>query len=134
MIATECGLEVGNIFYFAASMHSLQRDEKVLQEALTLPAPPSVKMPIMPKIPTPLSEIRILTILEAQMRHESSSITGFRMREWIRRCKSELDPYWAQFGILLLTAVARKNNAFQDYTEACKELNSYFKDFMPVSV
>lgn len=106
VVAAELGLTVGEIAYFAGSMHVYDRDlDKARGLLLQAPAV-SEPMPAMPRDVSPLVEITKLGQFEADLRHASAGIDARSASEWIDRLVNGLHPYWAQIGLLLMSAVA----------------------------
>jgi thymidylate synthase len=107
-LAVEAGLDLGSLHYFAGSMHlfesAVDRAASLLAEPMLVPAP----MVPMPRNVSALDQLTILGQLDAELRHHSSSIDRHSAEEWCEKIRDRLAPYWAQFGYLLLAAIAAK--------------------------
>ncbi len=112
-VARELGIDFAGLTHQAISMHVYERDFQKAQEVVEAWAMgqdgSGYKVPAMPETPKPLSQIRELVILEAQLRHGSAAISSTNIEEWIKRGSDSLAEYWNQYFLLLLTHVVRAN-------------------------
>ncbi len=109
VIAAECGVQLGPLQHYAASMHiyesakdgakSIAGDEGTKQ---------SRPMMAMPKEPAPLDQIRTLVEFEAELRHKSEAISDDSISDWIEQVQNKFVVYWQQFAFLLMVTVARR--------------------------
>eukprot|EP00439_Symbiodinium_sp_Y106_P089864 s1_g2400.t1 len=130
VVAVEVGLELGNINYFAGSMHLYERDVLKVEDFLRQIPKVQGRMPKMPKDPKPLEELGKLGVLEAELRHKSEAINGRTMGEWVEKIVGTFAPYWAQFGLLLLTSIAARNDD-GGLEQVIGHLNPEFKSLVP---
>jgi nicotinamide riboside kinase len=103
-VATEIGLKLGGMSYHALSMHVYATDYAKAQDAIAANWPTqTTPVPLMPIDPSPLSQIRELVKIEAEVRHAAAgfSIQNFESK-WVPFADSRLHPYWRQFYYLLL--------------------------------
>jgi thymidylate synthase len=109
VIASECGVDIGPLKHYAASMHIYESAkswaERIANGSGEKKSRPMARMPIEPK---PLDQIRTLVEFEAEMRHRSESINDNTISEWIDRVQNDFVVYWQQFALLLLVTVARR--------------------------
>ena len=104
VVAVESGLELGEVTYFAGSMHLYDRH---IEKAKAWTPPTNiVGMPRIPAGTSPLAELNKLCKFEAELRHGSAAVDDRSIGEWLDRITGEFSPYWAQFGFLLLGAIA----------------------------
>ena len=111
VMAVETGLKLGEITYFAGSMHLFEKDIDRAKETLnskSLFNPQS--MPKMPSDESPLDQLKKLGKLDADLRHASAAIDHKSIEEWIDTIKDKVTPYWAQFGLLLLSNIAKQRD------------------------
>ena len=110
VVAVEAGLELGVLTYFAGSMHiytggnSLDEAKKISHKRGDYPP----AMEAIPPASKPLDAINKLAQFETKVRHKSESVSIDTVDKWIQDIRTEFDPYWAQFGLLLLISVAVK--------------------------
>lgn len=109
VVAAECGVEMGPLSHYAASMHIFEKmrafSERIVNEG---GGTRSVEMPKMPSDPTPLEEVRRLVHFEADMRHRSEGVSDDTVEDEIDRVRSEFSSYWQQVALMLLATVVRK--------------------------
>jgi Thymidylate synthase len=104
VIAVEAGLKLGEMTYFAGSMHLYDRHVQKVNGWST--GRSLSEMTEIPQGSNPLAELTELGRFEAELRHSSTSIDNRSINEWLDRVTSRFSPYWSQFGFLLLAAVA----------------------------
>ena len=110
VVALEAGLELGDLTYFTGSMHiftggnDIGEVERQLAAAVKYPA----TMKPMPSSVKPLDALKRLALFEIEVRHKSEDVSIVTVDKWIQKIHTEFDPYWAQFGFLLLLSVAVK--------------------------
>jgi len=109
VIAAECGVELGPLKHYAASMHvySSAKDwaQKIADDGGTKKSKP---MMAMPREPVSLDHIRALVAFEAELRHKSEAINDESISDWIERIQNDFVVYWQQFAFLLMVTVARR--------------------------
>jgi thymidylate synthase len=110
VVAREAGFEPGELTYFAGSMHVYERDAERIRSKIVHPPVDFEGMRAMPPTPPPLDQINKLAIFEADLRHGSQGVCAGNVAEWVARAQSTLAPYWAQFAMILLSAVAAKRD------------------------
>ena len=110
VMAVETGLELGEITYFAGSMHLYERDIDRAKETLNSKLFTPQAMPEMPRDESPLDQLKKLGKLDADLRHASATIDHRSIEEWIDTIKEKVTPYWAQFGLLLLSNIAKQRD------------------------
>ena len=132
VVAVEAGLELGGITWFVGSMHLFEADAKGARDRLRDTPSRLDEMASMRQDTGhgPLEELTRLGCLEAEMRHASKAIDHRSIGEWVDRFCSELSPYWAQMGLLLLSNVAKRQsaNALHQVTD---RLNEQFRELAP---
>lgn len=112
VVAAEADLELGDFTYFAGSMHCFDNErsiEKVNKIITTKIDAPTI-MPCIPRNSQPLKQLQTLGKLEAEIRHESAGISASTVPNWIQKITTSVQPYWAQFGLLLLASVAKRKD------------------------
>lgn len=107
-LAVEADLELGSLYYFAGSMHLYEPMAGRAADFVGELAAVSPPMAPMPRNVSPLDQLTILGQFDAELRHHSSSIDRHNVEEWCDKIRGLLAPYWAQFGYLLLGAIAAK--------------------------
>ncbi len=135
-VARELKIEFGGLTHQAVSMHIYENDFEKAQEVISAwdsaQSDSDRSVPAMPEDPGPLSQIRELVILEAQLRHGSAAVSSANIEEWIKRGSDSIAEYWNQYYLLLLTHVARANKdgvalaAIESYLE--EPWRSYLPD------
>lgn len=109
VIAAECGVRIGPLKHYAASMHvydsSKSWAEKIAADTGTKKSKPMMAMPVEPK---PLEQIRTLVEFEAELRHKSEALNDGTISDWIERVQSDFVVYWQQLALLLMVTVARR--------------------------
>ncbi len=109
VIASECGVELGPLKHYAASMHVYDSAKDWAQKiAASSGSKRSRPMQAMPKDPKPLEQIRTLVEFEAELRHKSESINDETIAEWIDKVQNEFVVYWQQLAFMLMVTVARR--------------------------
>lgn len=111
-VAVEVGVPLGEHSYYALSMHLYQDNceqaERVVSSFDDSVVQPEVTIPRMPGDPSPLSQIRDLVVLEAELRHGSAGLGSKNIEEWITQGEERLNSYWRQYYYLLLVFVAQR--------------------------
>lgn len=107
-MAVEAELELGSLYYFAGSMHLYEAMAERASDVVGQPLMVSTPMTAMPRNVSPLDQLTILGLLDAELRHHSSSIGRHDIEDWCDNIRDRLNPYWVQFGYLLLGAIAAK--------------------------
>ena len=131
VMAVETGLKLGEISYFSGSMHLFEKDTDRAEKRLnskTLFNPQL--MPEMPRDTSPLDELKKLGKLDADLRHASAAIDYRSIEEWIDTIKETMTPYWAQFGLLLLSNIAKRQDQ-QTLDLVRRYLNKEYQSFAP---
>lgn len=109
VIASECGVTMGPLRHYAASMHIYDKMKPlsvaIANEGGAKHSKPMDRMPVNPK---PLEEVKRLVEFEADLRHKSEAISDHAIADWIDRIKDDFSVYWQQFAFSLLITVARR--------------------------
>ena len=118
VVAKEVGVDLGPLTHFAGSMHVYEYAYDLARKlanhgSVAAQAP----VPEMPSLPSPLSEIQQLVILEAELRHGSAALGISNIQDWICKGEDNLSPYWRQYFFLLLAHVAIQNGDAPCYSE-----------------
>jgi thymidylate synthase len=106
-VAAEVGLKLGAMSYHAMSMHVYSNDYDSAQEVIDSELPSrTAPVPVMPKSPSPMAQIRELVKIEAEARHAAAGFSPHNFEtQWLPFADARLDPYWRQFYYLLLFAM-----------------------------
>ena len=111
VMAVETELELGEITYFAGSMHLFTENiERAKDTISSKPQSNPRPMAQMPRDESPLDQLTELGKLDAELRHASAAIDHRSIEEWINTIKEKVTPYWAQFGLLLLSNIAKQQD------------------------
>lgn len=121
IIAKEVGVEMGDMYYNALSMHIYEDNYEIAKKVsegtdeLT-----GVVFPEMPFDPKPMDEVKKLIRLESKIRHISAGLNNANIDEWLKdtieigtrdKDKIELHDYWKQFYYLLLYFIVSKKTS-----------------------
>jgi hypothetical protein len=121
VVAAEADLEVGSLHHFAGSMHYYDEDFSAIASSTAAAKTLNLDaMPAMPRDPKPLEQVKLLILLETEMRQKADTIRAPNVDEWRRHIQNDLHTYWQQLGYLLLLAIARKNGdvtAFRQFKD-----------------
>ena len=109
VVAAECGVELGPLKHYAASMH-VYDSAKVWAQTIAdeVGTKQSRPMMAMPKDPAPFDSIRTLVEFESELRHKSEAISDDSISDWIERVQNDFVVYWRQLAFLLIVTVARR--------------------------
>jgi thymidylate synthase/nicotinamide riboside kinase len=109
-VAKEVGLELGSMTYHAMSMHLYSNNYENAQEVVNTDVPqPTVAVPVMPRDPSPMQQIRELVKIEADARHAAAGFSTKNFEsDWLSYADSRLDAYWRQFYYVLLYAMCNR--------------------------
>jgi len=109
-VAAEIGLKLGVMSYHALSMHVFATDYAKAEDAITADQHArTTPVPEMPTNPLPLTQIRELVRIEAEVRHAAAGFSSQNFEtKWLPFADSRLDPYWQQFYYLLLFAMCQR--------------------------
>ena len=109
MVAVECGVAMGPLSVYTASMHIYEGKRNFSREIIEKGGDTqSTSMPPMPSDPLPLREISRLVQFEADIRHRSEAISDNTIEEEIDKIRELFDIYWQQFAFLLLATVVNR--------------------------
>ena len=109
VIAAECGVNIGPLKHYAASMHVYESSKSWAEKIAADPGSKKSKpMMAMPAEPKPLKQIRTLIEFEAELRHKSEALNDETISDWIEKVQSDFVVYWQQLAFLLMVTVARR--------------------------
>jgi thymidylate synthase len=114
VVAAELEIPLGPLTHHAISMHVYDHEYEKAREVVAEWADPSaastlLPVPAMPVRPSPLEQIRLLAILEAELRHGSAGLKETNVEDWIDKGGEALHPFWRQLYFLLMLHVAKRN-------------------------
>ena len=108
VIANEVGVKLGAIHFQSVSMHLYDYDFKAAKEIIDEDLDFLEFSNPIPDDNNPLSQIKELIKLEADLRHGSKGITKENVEDWISKAKTTVDGYWLQHYLVLMHYVATK--------------------------
>jgi len=139
IIAREVGVEMGDMYYNALSMHVYEDSyEKASAIVGSVDDGPMAVFPPMPHSSNPMVEVKKLIRLESKIRHISAGLNNSNIGEWLKDTISlgkddaiTLDPYWRQFYLLLLYFIVSKKTADKEALQKVAALiTKPFSDYL----
>jgi hypothetical protein len=130
MIAVSVGVNVGSYSHFALSMHVYAEQKAIAQRAVVAfeegDGRTCCAMPSMPALPDPFEQVRTLSALEAELRHDYALAEP---SEILDRGKP-LNDYWRSFYHMLIFHAAVRARCF-DLAHYCLDrVPGYFRQLM----
>ena len=129
VIAAEVGVEIGQVRYTAASMHTYEK-LAVLTERIASDTSKKLSAPMEAMPADVFPQLERLVQFEAEMRHGSADINDASIADWISKAKEKLKPYWAQMALLLLVQAAKRNCSAHGHEVLKASLNSDYRNLV----